>query len=225
MSKNMSKAITNIDKNKFYNIDEALELIKKISFEKFDPSIEVSFNLNLDVRQSNQQLRGSIILPNGTGKVSKVLVVGNKDDQNIAKKSKADYVGDIDIMEKVKNENWFDFDFIVTTPEYMPKIAKYGKILGPKGLMPNPKLGTVTKDIKVAIENIKKGQVEYRTNDNGLINLSIGKKSFSTKKLIENYNTIYELIKSKRPFVVKGDFILGISISSTMGPGIKIKRS
>ncbi len=225
MSKNMSKAISNIDKNKQYNIEEALDLVKKVSFEKFNPSIEVSFNLNLDVRQSNQQLRGSVILPHGTGKKSKILVIGNNDDQKIAKSVKADFFGDIDIMEKIKNENWFDFDFIVTTPEYMPKIAKYGKILGPKGLMPNPKLGTVTKDIKVAIENIRKGQVEYRTNDNGLINLSIGKKTFSTKKLVENYNTIYELLKSKRPSAIKGDFILGIFVSSTMGPGIRVKRS
>ncbi len=224
MSKNLINAQKSIEKTKIYDLESAIELIKKVSYEKFDPSIEVSFNLNLDVRQSDQQLRGSLVLPNGTGKTSKVLVIGNKDDQDIAKKAKADYVGDLEIMTKVEKENWFDFDFIVTTPEFMPKLAKYGKVLGPKGLMPNPKLGTVTTDIKTAVENIKKGQVEYRTNDNGLINLSIGKKSFTTKKLIENYNAIYEVIKSRRPAAVKGDLVNGISISTTMGPGVRIEK-
>lgn len=224
MNKNMKNSLAKIDKNKIYDIKSAIELVKEVSFEKFDPSIEVSFNLNLNVKQSNQQLRGTIVLPNGTGKAAKVLVIGNREDQEIAKQSGADYSEDIEIMEKVERESWFDFKFIVTTPEYMPKLAKYGKLLGPKGLMPNPKLGTVTTNIKEAVENIKKGQIEYRTNDNGLINLPIGKKSFSSKALIENYETILKVIKSKRPSVVKGEYILGISISTTMGPGIKVEK-
>lgn len=225
MSKNMSLAIKNINKNDYYSIEDAIKLSKEVSFENFDPSIEVSFNLNLDVRKADQQLRGVVVLPHGNGKKIKVLVIGNEEEQKIAKSSGADYVSDITIMNRIKNDNWFDFDFIVTTPAIMPKIAKYGKLLGPKGLMPNPKLGTVTTNIEAAVKNIKNGQIEYRTNDNGLINLSIGKKSFSDKKLIENFNTIFNLIKNKKPSVVKGEYIKNISISTTMGPGIKIKKN
>lgn len=223
-SKNLKNSYSFIDTNKFYPIEEAIELVKKASYEKFDPAIEVSFNLNLNTRKVEQQLRGSIVLPHGIGKVSKVLVIAEGENQDIALKAGADYVNDINIINKVINENWFDFDFIVTTPSLMPKLAKYGKILGPKGLMPNPKLGTVTNDIKTAVENIKRGQIEYRTNDNGLINIMIGKKSFPTKHLVENYYTIEKLIRSKRPSTVKGEYIKNISISSTMGPGIKILK-
>ena len=224
MNKNLSKSTSLVEKDKMYDIKSAIELAKKVSYEKFDSSVEVSFNLNLDVKQSDQQLRGIVILPHGNGKVAKVLVIGNDEDQKIAKKAKADFVGDLDIMTKIEKENWFDFDFIVTTPEFMPRLARFGKILGPKGLMPNPKLGTVTTNIEKAVNNIKKGQIEYRTNDNGLINISIGKKSFTTDQLIENFDKIYSLIKSRRPATVKGDLVISIFISTTMGPGIKVEK-
>lgn len=224
ISKNLQKANKLIDKDHLYSIEEGLNIIRKISFEKFNPSVEVSFNLNLDVKKASQQLRGSLVLPNGTGKIAKVLVVADKHDQEEAKLAGADYVNDEFILEKIQRENWFDFDFIVTTPKYMAKFAKYGKLLGPKGLMPNPKLGTVTTDIKNAILNIKKGQIEYRTNDQGLINLSIGKLSFSNQELKENYEAIFNLIKSKRPSEVKGEYIIDIFLSTTMGPGIRIAK-
>ncbi|AHK22605.1 50S ribosomal protein L1 [Candidatus Hepatoplasma crinochetorum Av] len=224
ISKQLKKANDLIDRDHLYSIDEGLTIIRKISYEKFDPSVEVSFNLNLDVKKASQQLRGSIVLPHGVGKIAKVLVVGDKNDQDEGKKAGADYVNDELVLEKIQRENWFDFNYIVTTPKYMAKFAKYGKLLGPKGLMPNPKLGTVTKDVKVAVENIKKGQIEYRTNDQGLINLSIGKLSFSDQKLKENYQAIFNLIKAKRPSEVKGEYIINISLSTTMGPGIRIAK-
>ncbi len=223
MTKNYKNAISKIKEDKLYTIEEAIKLAKEISFEKFDTSFNLSMNLNLDTTHAEQQLRGSIVLPNGTGKTAKVLVVADSKDHDIAKEAKADYVGGIEIMEKIKIENWFDFDFIVTTPDFMPKIAKYGRILGPKGLMPNPKLGTVTNNIKKTIENIKKGQIEYKTDKEGIVSSIFGKKSFDDKKLVENYNAIFNLVKSKRPAAVKGTYIYTSTISTTMGPGIKIK--
>ena len=223
MTKNYKKALSDIDVDKLYTIEEAVKLAKKISFEKFDTSLNLSLNLNLDTAHADQQLRGSVVLPNGTGKISKVLVIADSKDYDIAKEAKADYVGGIEMLEKIKIENWFDFDFIVTTPDFMPKLAKYGRILGPKGLMPNPKLGTVTKNIKRVVENIKKGQIEYKTDKEGIVSSIFGKKSFDDKKLVENYNTIFNLIKEKRPSSVKGTYIYTSTISTTMGPGIKIK--
>ncbi|BDV03737.1 MAG: 50S ribosomal protein L1 [Candidatus Hepatoplasma scabrum] len=224
LSKNLQKANKLIDKNRLYSIDDGLNIIRKVSFEKFNPSVEVSFNLNLNVKKASQQLRGAIVLPYGTGKTAKVLVVADKNEQNEAKEAGADYVNDELVLEKIQRENWFDFDYIVTTPKYMAKFAKYGKILGPKGLMPNPKLGTVTQDVKTAVLNIKKGQIEYRTNDQGLINLPIGKLSFSNQELKANYQAIFNLIKAKRPSEVKGEYIINIFLSTTMGPGIRIAK-
>ncbi len=222
ISKNLTAAYASFDKTKAYSIEDAVALIKKISTEKFDPTVEASFNLNLDTTQAEQQLRGSIVLPNGTGRSAKVLVIGEQADQDVAKAAGADHVGSMDIMEKVAKDNWFDFEFIVTTPAMMPKLAKYGRLLGPKGLMPNPKLGTVTTDIASAVENIKKGQLEYRTDKEGVISLSIGKKSFTDKALIENFTKINDLIKSLRPRTLKGTYINNVSISTTMGPGVKV---
>ncbi len=221
MAKNIKNSRAKVE-DKPYSISEAMKLVKEASYEKFDASVEVSFNMNLDTTKAEQQLRGSIVLPHGTGKTAKVLAVVEDGDKDAAKN--ADHVGGIEIMEKVEKQNWFDFDFIVTTPSMMPKLAKYGKVLGPKGLMPNPKLGTVTNDIATAIDNIKKGQVEYRTNKEGLINMAIGKVSFSEDQLVENYNSIFEIIKSKKPSTVKGDYIKSITVSSTMGPGIKVDK-
>ncbi|NOQ50409.1 MAG: 50S ribosomal protein L1 [Mycoplasmataceae bacterium] len=221
-SKNLKIAYSNFNENKEYSITEGIEILKKNSFEKFDPAVEVAFNLNLDTTKAEQQIRGSIVLPHGTGRNAKVLVIGETADLEIAKQAGADHTGGIEIMDKVTKNNWFDFDFIVTTPLFMPKLARFGKVLGPKGLMPNPKLGTVTTDVKTAVENIKKGQLEYRTDKEGIIALSIGKKSFPTTDLVENYNVIFNLIKDKKPNNLKGNYLNTITISSTMGPGIKI---
>ncbi len=205
-----------------YEFAEGLELLKKISTENFDSSIQLSFNLNVDPRHADQQIRGSLVLPNGSGKISKVLAIVKDEDK--ASASKANYVGGLEQLEKIKKENWFDFDFIVTTPDLMSEFAKYGKILGPKGLMPNPKLGTVTTNLEQAIDDIIKGQIEYRTDKEGNINVIIGKKSFENKDIIENFNILYQTLISKRPASVKGDYIKSITISTAMSPGIKITR-
>ena len=223
MSKNLKSAIEKIEKNKEYSIEEAIKLAKELSFEKFDSSIEISFNLNLDTKKVEQQLRGSIVFPNATGKQSKVLVI--TDDVKSAKDAGANYAGGVELLQKIKTDNWFDFNFIVTSPKFMPELAKYGRILGPKGLMPNPKLGTVTNDINKAIENIKKGQLEYKTDKAGIVNILIGKKSFTDKKLLENYIEIFNLIKTKKPSTVKGEYIKAITLSTSMGPGIKILKN
>ncbi|BDV02210.1 MAG: 50S ribosomal protein L1 [Candidatus Hepatoplasma vulgare] len=224
MGKNLKEAYKQISKEKVYSIRDGIDLIKKLSFEKFNSSVEVSFNLNLNAKKADQQLRGSIVLPHGNGKIAKVLVVAEKDDQEIAKKAGADFFGDETILNKIEKENWFDFDFIVTTPKFMPKFAKFGKLLGPKGLMPNPKLGTVTTDIEKTLKDIKHGQIEYRTNQQGIVNLSIGKKSFKTDMLVENYKFVFSTIKSKKPASLKGDLIKTIHVSTTMGPGILIDK-
>lgn len=222
VSKNFKNFLEKI-KNEEYSISEAIKLAKEISFEKFNSTFNLSMNLNLNTTHANQQLRGSVVLPNGTGKISKVLVVVNDEDYKQANDAGADYVGGIELIEKIKNENWYDFDFIVTTPDFMPKLAKYGRLLGPKGLMPNPKLGTVTKNITKVVDDIKKGQVEYKTDKEGIVSVPFGKRDFDDKKLIENYQTIFKLIKNKRPSVVKGTYINTIFISTTMGPGIKVR--
>ncbi len=221
MGKKYNSAIEKVE-DKFYLINDAIKLAKEISFEKFDPTFNLAMNLNLNTAHADQQLRGSIVLPNGTGKTAKVLAVLDSTRYDEAKKAKADFIGGIELIEKIKNENWYDFDFIVTTPDFMPKLAKYGKLLGPKGLMPNPKLGTVTNNIEKIISDIKKGQIEYKTDKEGIISVPFGKKSFSDEALIENYKKVFDLVKSKRPAVVKGTYINSVVISTTMGPGIKI---
>ena len=222
MSKNFEASKAKIE-DKFYTIEEAIKLAKEISTEKFDSSLDLSMNLNLNTTHADQQLRGSLVLPHGTGKTAKVLVVTDLVNHDEAKEAKADYVGGIEMLEKIKNENWYDFDFIVTTPDFMPQMAKYGRLLGPKGLMPNPKLGTVTKNIKKIVSDIKKGQIEYKTDKEGNVSTTFGKKSFSDEALVENFKTIFDLVKSKRPAAVKGKYILTTTISTTMSPGIKIK--
>ncbi len=223
MGKNHVNALAKVEADKLYTIEEAIKLAKELSFEKFDASLNLSMNLNLNTAHADQQLRGSIVLPHGTGKTSKVLVVADSADHAAAQAAGADYVGGIEMMEKIKIENWFDFDFIVTTPEFMPQLAKYGRLLGPKGLMPNPKLGTVTKNLEKAISDIKKGQMEYRTDKEGIVSVIFGKKSFDDAKLVENFNEMFNLIKNSRPAAVKGTYIYSTVISTTMGPGIKVK--
>ena len=219
--KNYNNALALIEKGKKYSIAEACELVKKTTMVKYDAPIRVSFNLNVDPRQADQQIRGAMVLPNGTGRTQKILVVTQGPKVEEAKNAGADYVGDKEILEKVKG-GWFDFDIIVATPDMMGELGKLGKILGPKGLMPNPKTGTVTPNIANAVEEIKKGKVEYRVDKEGNINCMIGKSSFDADKLAENFTALYQQLVKLRPAAVKGTFIKSITVSSNMGPGIKV---
>ena len=211
-----------LEKNKLYSLEEAVELVKKTSITKFDASVELAMNLNLDTRKADQQLRGATVLPNGIGKTKTVLVITKGANADVAKASGADFVGDADMLEKIEKENWFGFDTMIATPDMMPALGKLGKILGPKGLVPNPKTGTVTTDVKKAVEDVKKGRVEYRTDSFGNIHVVVGKVSFDKEKLIENIKTFVALIQKIKPAVVKGTYIKNIALSSTMGPGIKV---
>ena len=216
------EAVKNVDKTKTYSKEEAIELVKKTSITKFDGTIELALRLNLDTRKADQQLRGAVVLPNGTGKTKKVLVVTKGDQAKKAKEAGADYVGDNDMLDKIAKENWFDFDVIIATPDMMPALGKLGKVLGPKGLMPNPKTGTVTTDVVKAVADVKNGRVEYRTDSYGNVHIPIGKVSFETAKLVENLDAFISLITKSKPAVVKGKYLKNISVSSTMGPGVKI---
>ena len=219
------EAASKVEKNKLYTKEEAVKLVKETSTAKFDETVELVLRLNLDTKKADQQLRGATVLPNGIGKTKKVLVLAKGAAASQAKEAGADYVGDMDMIEKIEKENWFDFDTIVATPEMMPLLGKLGKVLGPKGLMPNPKLGTVTTNVKDAITNIKKGMVEYKNDSYGNLHLTIGKLSFTEEQLEENLRAIVSEIVKNKPNGVKGTFIKNISISSTMSPGIKIDRS
>ncbi len=216
------KALSKIEKNRAYTKEEAIKLVKETSTTSFDSSVEIAIKLNLDTKKADQQLRGAIVLPNGTGKVKKVLVIAKGAQAEAAKAAGADFVGDTDMLEKIEKENWFGFDTMVATPDMMPQLGKLGKVLGPKGLMPNPKTGTVTMDTKKAVEEIKKGRVEYRTDSYGNVHVLIGKVSFEDTKLIENMNALMSVIQKSKPAAVKGKYILNVSVASTMGPGIKI---
>lgn len=222
--KNYVEASKKVDKETLYSLTEAIKLVKETSVTKFDSTTEVSFRLNLDTKKADQQLRGSLVLPNGTGKTKKVLVV-TKNNQEEAKKAGADFVGDEDLIKKIEKDNWFDFDVIVATPDMMVSLGKIGKILGPKGLMPNPKTGTVTTNVTEAIENIKKGMVEYRADQYGIVNAGIGKVSFKEESLKENITSFYKEIVKNKPVGAKGNYIKTITLSSTMGPGIKIDKN
>ena len=221
-SKRYASLVQNVEKNKTYDYKEAIKLVKETSNLKFDSTIEVAMNLNLDTKKADQQLRGAIALPNGTGKTKKILVLAKGDQARMAKEAGADYVGDVDMIEKMEKENWFPFDVIVATPEMMPLLGKIGKILGPKGLMPNPKTGTVTMEVDKAVNEIKKGKVNYRTDSFGNVHGIIGKSSFDNKMLEENLSAFVNTILKVKPATVKGTYVKNISISSTMGPGIKI---
>ena len=214
-----------VEKNKIYSKEEAIKLVKSTSITKFDSSVELALRLNLDTKKADQQLRGAFVLPNGTGKTKKVLVIAKGDQAKAAVAAGADYVGDTDMLEKIEKENWFDFDTMIATPDMMPALGKLGKILGPKGLMPNPKTGTVTMDVKKAVEDVKKGRVEYRTDSFGNVHAIIGKVSFDETKLLENLTAFMSLMLKSKPSVVKGNYIKGVTISSTMGPGIKINSN
>ena len=216
------EALSKIEKGKAYTKEEAIALVKETSVSSFDASVELALRLNLDTKKADQQLRGAIVLPNGTGKAKRVLVIAKGEAAKAAKEAGADYVGDMDMIEKIEKENWFEFDTMIATPDMMPALGKIGRVLGPKGLMPNPKTGTVTMDTKTAVEDVKKGRVEYRTDSYGNVHVIIGKVSFDAEKLIENLNAFVSLIIKTKPSVVKGKYILNVAVSSTMGPGIKI---
>ncbi len=219
------EALKLVDRTKLYSKEEALKLVKETSKTKFDATIELALNLNLDPKKADQQLRGAVVLPHGTGKTKRVLVIAKGESAQVAREMGVDYVGDNDLLNKIEQENWFDFDIIIATPDMMPALGKIGRILGPKGLMPNPKTGTVTTDVKRAITDIKKGRVEYRTDSYGNIHAIIGKNSFTEDKLLENLEAFMNLIIKSKPATVKGKYIKGITISSTMGPGIKIDQN
>ena len=217
-------ASSKIDKTKSYTKEEAIKLVKETSTANFDATVELALRLNLDTKKADQQLRGALVLPNGTGKTKKVLVIAKGPAAQAAKDAGADYVGDTDMLEKIEKENWFDFDVMVATPDMMPALGKLGKILGPKGLMPNPKTGTVTMDTKKAVEEVKKGRVEYRTDSYGNLHVIIGKVSFDDEKLAENLNAFMNLINKTKPMTVKGKYILNVAVTSTMGPSVKISQ-
>ena len=223
--KKSKRYITNLetlDKSKLYSIEEAVALAKKTSNSKFDATLEVAMNLNLDVKKADQQLRGAVVLPHGTGKSKKILVLAKGEQAKAATEAGADFVGDVDLITKIEKENWFDFDVIIATPEMMPQLGRIGKLLGPRGLMPNPKTGTVTMDVVKAIEETKKGKVNYRTDSFGNVHGIFGKASFDENKLVENLKTFIDVILKLKPTTAKGNYVKNISISSTMGPGIKI---
>ena len=221
-SKRYASVFEKVEKNKLYSIEDAIKLVKETSNTKFDETIEVAMNLNLDTKKADQQLRGAIVLPNGTGKSQTVLVLAKGDQAKVAKEAGADYVGDVDMITKIEKENWFSYDVIIATPEMMPLLGKIGKLLGPKGLMPNPKTGTVTVDVAKAVSDVKKGKVEYRTDSFGNIHGIIGKASFDSSMLAENLKAFVGAILKIKPATVKGNYVKNISISSTMGPGIKL---
>ena len=211
-----------VDKTKLYTLDEAVKLVKETSVSKFDGSVEIAMRLNLDTRKSDQQLRGAIVLPSGTGKEKKVLVVAKGDYAKAAKEAGADFVGDVDILTKIEKENWLDFDVMIATPDMMPLLGKLGKVLGPKGLMPNPKTGTVTTDVKKAVSDVKKGRVEYKTDSYGNVHALVGKASFTEEALMENIKAFVAVILKSKPSVVKGVYVKNVALSTTMGPGIKL---
>ena len=224
-SKKYTEAFSKVEKGKVYSKEEAIKLVKETSISSFDGTVDVAVRLNLDTKKADQQLRGAIVLPKGTGKTQKVLVIAAGPKATEAKEAGADYVGDMDMIEKIEKENWFDFDTIIATPDMMPLLGKLGKVLGPKGLMPNPKTGTVTLDVAKAVADVKAGKVEYKTDSFGIVHSIIGKVSFSEEDLLANLNAFVGQLLRIKPATVKGDYVKSISISSTMGPGIKVENN
>ena len=213
-----------VDSNKDYEIKEALDIIEKMPKTKFDQTVELHVKLGVDSKHADQQVRGTVVLPNGTGKTQKVLVFAKGPKAEEAEKAGADFVGAEELIPKIQNEGWFDYDVVVATPDMMGVVGRLGKVLGPKGLMPNPKSGTVTMDVTKAINEIKSGKVEYRLDKTNIIHLGFGKVSFGTEKLAENYDVLMNAIIKAKPAAAKGQYIKGVSISTTMGPGLHINQ-
>ena len=224
MGKRYEESSKLIEKNKKYPIKEALEVIEKMPKTKFDETVELHVRLGVDSKHADQQVRGTVVLPHGTGKTLKVLVFAKGPKADEATKAGADYVGAEELIPKIQNENWFDYDVVVATPDMMGVVGRLGKVLGPKGLMPNPKSGTVTMDVTKAIADIKSGKVEYRLDKTNIIHLGFGKVSFGAEKLQENYQTIMDAIIKAKPAAAKGQYIKSISVTTTMGPGISIEQ-
>lgn len=222
MGKNYIESAKLVDKNVLYSVQEALELVVKTSKAKFDETIELAVRLGVDPRHADQQVRGAVVLPHGTGKSVKVLVFAKGDKAKEAEAAGAEFVGAEELVEKIQKENWFDYDVVVATPDMMGVVGRLGRLLGPKGLMPNPKSGTVTFDVSRAIAEIKAGKVEYRVDKTAIIHVPIGKRSFGAEKLITNFQTMMEAIIKAKPAAAKGQYVKSVSVSSTMGPGIKI---
>lgn len=211
-----------VDSSKAYDVAEAMKAVVDSATAKFDESVEIHVRLGVDSRHADQQVRGVIVLPHGTGKSSKVLVIAKGAKADEAEAAGADYVGGEELINKIKNENWFDFDVCVTTPDMMGMVGRIGKVLGPKGLMPNPKSGTVTMDVTKAVKEIKAGKVEYRLDKTNIIHVAIGKKSFGAEKLTDNFNAIFDAILKAKPAAAKGQYVKSVTVASTMGPGVKI---
>ncbi|MBU8908630.1 50S ribosomal protein L1 [Desertibacillus haloalkaliphilus] len=219
--KKYQDAVKLVDRETQYQIEEAIELVKKTATASFDETVEVAVRLGVDPKKADQQIRGAVVLPNGTGKTQRVLVFAKGEKAKEAEEAGADYVGDEDYINKI-NQGWFEFDVIVATPDMMGQVGKLGRVLGPKGLMPNPKTGTVTFEVEKAVNEIKAGKVEYRVDKAGNIHAPIGKVSFDTDKLVENFNTIIDTLVKAKPAAAKGTYMKNIAVASTMGPGLKI---
>ncbi|WP_059105425.1 50S ribosomal protein L1 [Shouchella shacheensis] len=223
-SKKYTDALKLVDRDASYQAEEAIELVKKTSIAKFDETVEVAVRLGVDPKKADQQIRGAVVLPNGTGKTQRVLVFAKGDKAKEAEAAGADFVGEDDLINKI-NQGWFEFDVIVATPDMMAQVGKLGRVLGPKGLMPNPKTGTVTFDVEKAVGEIKAGKVEYRVDKSGNIHVPIGKISFDTVKLMENFKTIMETLHKVKPTAAKGTYVRNIAVASTMGPGVRVVTS
>ena len=224
MSKRYAESVKLVDRTKEYDIKEALDIIEKMPKTKFDETVELHVKLGVDSKHADQQVRGTVVLPNGTGKTQKVLVFAKGPKAEEAQKAGADYVGAEELIPKIQNENWFDYDVVVATPDMMGVVGRLGKVLGPKGLMPNPKSGTVTMDVTKAINEIKSGKVEYRLDKTNIIHLGFGKVSFGAEKLAENYETVMNAIIKAKPAAVKGQYIRSVAIAKTMGPSLFINQ-
>ena len=223
-SKKMQDALKKVDTTKAYPVAEAVALAKEINFAKFDATVEVAYKLNVDPKKADQQIRGAVVLPNGTGKTQTVLVFAKGEKAKEAEAAGADFVGDDDMVAKIQG-GWFDFDVVVATPDMMATVGKLGRVLGPKGLMPNPKTGTVTMDVTKAVEEVKAGKVTYRVDKAGNVHVPIGKVSFDDAKLAENFNTINETLVKAKPATAKGQYIKNISMTTTFGPGIHVEQT
>lgn len=223
-SKKFLAAAEKIDSTKAYSVEEAVALVKETDFAKFDATVEVAYRLGIDTRKADQQLRGAIVLPHGTGKTSRVLVIARGEKAKEAEAAGADYVGEVDLIEKIAG-GWFEFDVIVATPDMMGQVGRLGRVLGPKGLMPNPKTGTVTMDVTKAIEEIKAGKVTYRADKAGNLHVTAGKVSFDNQKLVENLKAIHETVLRIKPSTAKGQYVKNVSITSTLGPGVRVDNT
>ena len=223
-SKKMQDALKKVDTTKAYPVAEAVALAKEINFAKFDATVEVAYKLNVDPKKADQQIRGAVVLPNGTGKTQTVLVFAKGEKAKEAEAAGADFGGDDDMVAKIQG-GWFDFDVVVATPDMMATVGKLGRVLGPKGLMPNPKTGTVTMDVTKAVEEVKAGKVTYRVDKAGNIHVPIGKVSFDNEKLVENFNTINDVLLKAKPSTAKGQYIKNISVTTTCGPGIHVDQA